>query len=96
MLKCHVKAGVEEDTYCPAVYHHEGLRLRVETALRDGFWVAGDDVAHVVVRDLRSAQGELGHDVGVVGDPLSRGGQGGAGQSGVRWWKSEAPHRGKI
>lgn len=83
-------------TYCPAVYHHEGLRLRVEIALRDGFWRAGDDVAHVVVRDLCSAQGELRHDVGVVRDPLSRGGQGGAGQSGIRCWKSEARHRCKV
>lgn len=64
--------------------HHEGLRLRVETALGDGLWAAGDQVAHVVLRDLCGAQGELGHDVGVVGDPVSRGGQGGAGQRGVR------------
>ena len=41
------------------MYHHEGLRLRVEIALRDGGWRAGGDVAHVVIRDLRSAQGEL-------------------------------------
>lgn len=71
------------------MYHHEGLRLSVEIALRDGFWPAGDDVARVVVRDLCSSQGELRHDVGVVSDPLSRCGQGGAGQSGVRCWKSE-------
>lgn len=74
------------------MYHHEGLRLRLETTLRDGFRPAGDDVAHVIVRDLCSAQGELGHDVGVVGDPLSRAGQGGAGQSGVRCWTSEIQH----
>lgn len=72
--------------------HHEGLRLRVETAIMDAFWPAGDDVAHVVLRDLGGAQGELGHDVGVIGDPLSRGGQGGAGQRGVRCWQPQ-PHK---
>lgn len=72
--------------------HHEGLRLRVETAIMDAFWPAGDDVAHVVLRDLGGAQGELGHDVGVIGDPPSRGGQGGAGQRGVRCWRPQ-PHK---
>lgn len=86
----------EEETYCPAVDHHEGLRLRVETAVGDGLWPAGDEVAHVVLRDLGGAQGELGHDVGVVGDPPSRGGQGGAGQRGVRCCQPEAQKRCKI
>lgn len=78
------------------MYHQEGLRLRVEIALSDGFWPAGDDVAYVVVRDLYSAQGELGEDVGVVGDPLSCGGGGGAGHSGVHCWRSGAQHRCNI
>lgn len=68
--------------------HHEGLCVRVVVALRDGLWPAGDDVAHVIIRDLRSAQGELGHDVGEVVDPFSRGGQGGAGQRGVDCWET--------
>lgn len=83
-----LKGGVEEETYRPAVDHHEGLRVRVEVALRDGFWPAGDDVAPVIIWDLCSAQGELGHDVGEVADPFSRGGQGGAGQRGADCWKT--------
>lgn len=83
-----LKGGVEEETYCPAVDHHEGLCVRVEVALRDGFWPAGDDVAHVIIWDVGGAQGELGHDVGEVADPSSRGGQGGAGQRGGDCWKT--------
>lgn len=68
------------------MYHHKGLRLRVEIALRDGFRPAGDDVALVIVWALCGAQGELGHDAGVVVDPFARGGQGGGVQSGC--WKT--------
>lgn len=89
----HLKGGGEEETYCPAVDHHEGLRVRVEVALRDGFWPAGGDVALVFIWVLCGAQGELGHDVGEVADPLSRGGQGGAGQGGGDCWKTSRSMR---
>lgn len=54
----------------------EGLRLRVELALLDSFRPAGLNVAHVIVRDVGRAPGELGDNVGVVGEPLSGGRQG--------------------
>lgn len=53
-------------TYRPAVDDDEGLRFWVKTALCDGLGPAGHDVAHVIIWDLGRAQGELGHDVGVV------------------------------
>lgn len=63
----------------PSVDDNEGLRLRVELALLDGFRPAGLDVAHIIVGDVGRAQGELGDDVGVVCDPLSGGRQGSGG-----------------
>lgn len=55
---------------------NEGLRLRVELALLNGFRPAGLDVAHVIIGDVGRAQGELGDDVVVVCEPLSGGRQG--------------------
>lgn len=62
-------------TYRPSMYYNEGLCFWVEFALRNGLWPAGHNVAHVIIWDVCSAQGELGDDVSVVCDPLSCGGQ---------------------
>lgn len=70
-------------TYRPAMYHNEGLCFWVEFALFDGFWPAGHNVAHVIIWDVRCAQGELGHNVSVVCDPFSCGRQGSGGDGGV-------------
>lgn len=72
-------------TYRPAMNHNEGLCFWVEFALFDGFWPAGHNVAHVIIWDVRCAQGELGHNVSVVCDPFSCGrqGSGGDGDGGV-------------
>ena len=54
--------------------HDEGLGLGFECTLFDGLRSAGHDVTHVLVRDVLSAQGELGHNVSEVCDPLGGGG----------------------
>ena len=58
------------------MYDDEGLCLWVELTLRDGVPLPGDQVAQVVLRLLRRAQGEPGHDAGVVQQPLIGGGPG--------------------
>lgn len=70
-------------TYRPAVDHNEGLCFWVEFTLTDGFGPAGHNVAHVIIRDVGSAQGELGHNVSVVCDPFRSGRQGRGGDRGV-------------
>lgn len=66
------------------MYHDEGLCLWVEFTLFDGFRPAGHNVTHVIIWDVGSAQGELGHNVSVVCDPFCGGRQGGGtGDGGV-------------
>lgn len=55
------------------MYHNEGLGFWVECALGDGFWSAGHHVAHVIIRELGGAQGELRHDVSEIRHPFSGG-----------------------
>lgn len=58
-------------TYRPAVYHNEGLCFWIKVALLDGFRPPRYYVTHVIIRGVCGAQGELGHDVGEVGEPFS-------------------------
>lgn len=53
----------------------ESLSFCVEFTVLDGLWLAGFDVAHVLIGDLCGAQRELGQDVGVIRHPLSGGRQ---------------------
>lgn len=57
------------------MYDDEGLSFCVELTVLDGFWLAGLDVAHVLIGDVCGAQGELGQDVGVIRHPLRGGWQ---------------------
>lgn len=70
-------------THRPAMYHDETLRFIVEFTLLDGVRLAGDNVAHVIIWDVGCAQGELGHNVSVVCDPFSSGGQSSSSDGGV-------------
>lgn len=83
LCKVPIHSSVCWVTYRPAMYHDEGLRRCVEFTLFDGFRPAGKDVAHVVIGDVRCAQGELGHNVSEVCDPFSSGRQGSSGDCGV-------------
>lgn len=66
-------------TYRPAMDDDKCLRLRIELALLYGVGPPGHNVAHVIIWGVGRAQGELGHDVCVIREPLGGGDRRGGG-----------------